>query len=405
MTDLKGKKILLGITGSIAAYKSAYLIRTFIKKGAEVRVVMTPSASSFIGNITISTLSKHKVFTDLSDGDSWNNHVELGLWADCMLIAPITANTLAKMAHGICDNMLLAVYLSAKCPVYFAPAMDLDMWKHPSTKNNINTLTSFGNIMISPTYGELASGLEGEGRMEEPDEIVKKIEKSFSISQDFAKTNVLISAGPTYEYIDPVRFIGNHSTGKMGVALAKECEKRGAKVTLVIGPNHLDLNDVNADIISVKSALEMLEAMKKVHDSQDIVIFSAAVADYTPMQVANQKIKKTEGNLNIELKRTADIAANLGNNKSADQIHIGFALETQNETSNALRKLEKKNFDLIVLNSLNDRGAGFGHDTNKVTIFSKQNQSGSSFPLKSKSEVASDILDKIVEFRLNKKSN
>lgn len=393
--SLQGKKILLCITGSIAAYKAAFLTRLFIKNKAEVRVVMTPASCDFISPLTLSTLSKHEVMTDISDGSSWNNHVELGLWADVMIVAPATATTLAKMAIGMADNMVVASYLSAKCPVFFAPAMDLDMWKHPSTQQNIDRLLSYGNRMIPVENGELASGLIGEGRMAEPENIVYHITHFFSQEQDLKGKKVLITAGPTYEKIDPVRYIGNHSSGKMGIALANEAGNRGAMVTLILGPSRYSCHHPNVTVVHTTSAEDMFLATKGSYPESDISIFAAAVADYTPSSPSETKIKKANNDLSISLMRTKDIAKEMGKIKSKNQINIGFALETNDVLQNALKKLEKKKFDFIVLNSLNDKGAGFKHDTNKITIIHK-NEAKKEFPLKSKNEVAKDIVDEVI---------
>ena len=393
---MESKKIILAVTGSIAAYKAAYIIRHLVKASAEVKVLMTPSAKEFISPLTLSTLSKNEVHTEIIDGESWNNHVELGLWADAMVVAPATANTLAKMANGICDTIVTAVYLSAKCPVFFAPAMDLDMWKHPSSQNNIALLQSYGNILIDAEEGELASGLYGKGRMAEPETIVKALSDHFSKKKELLNKEVLITAGPTYESIDPVRFLGNRSSGKMGLALAKACAERGANVKLVLGPSSLDSNIVGVETIRVESSDEMFEQCESLHGKSDIVIFAAAVADYKIAEVADQKIKKKDEELNLELIKTTDIAKTLGSRKKDSQIHIGFALETENEKSNAEAKLNKKNFDMIVLNSLNDKGAGFQHDTNKVSIFTTKGQSFE-FELKSKTEVAEDIVNTLID--------
>jgi len=357
---------------------------------------MTPAATEFISALTLSTLSKHDVHTHVIDGDSWDNHVELGLWADLMLIAPATANTIAKMAHGICDNIISAVYLSAKCPVFFAPAMDLDMWIHPSTQNNISLLKSYGNILIDVEEGELASGLVGKGRMAEPESIVGQLNKFFTQSQDLFEKKVMITAGPTYEAIDPVRFIGNHSTGKMGLAIAEECVKRGAQVNLILGPSALNIENPNIEVTRVKSGEEMYSACNLIHAQMDICVFTAAVADYRPQSVADQKIKKDGNTLELVLEKTRDIAYTLGKEKKSNQIHVGFALETTNEEFYAKKKLEKKNFDMIVLNSLNDKGAGFKHNTNKITIYSKDDDK-KSFELKLKTEVAHDIVNTLVK--------
>ena len=368
MKTLSNKKIIVAVSGSIAAYKAAHLIRLLVKSGNEVRVIMTPAATRFISPLTLSTLSKSKVFVDIMADEEWNNHVELGLWADLMLIAPATATTLGKMASGIADNMLVASYLSAKCPVYIAPAMDLDMWHHPSTRNNIQQLISYGNILIPVGYGELASGLVGEGRMAEPEEIVEFISHNIYKSDQLKGKNVMITAGPTYEAIDPVRFIGNHSSGKMGIALAEECAMKSANVTLILGPTHLKPTNKSIHIINVRSAEEMFSAALDHYPDMDISIMAAAVSDYKPRKALTEKIKKTEEELNINLSRTPDIAKELGRIKKDHQINIGFALETNNELENALKKIDKKNFNFIVLNSLQDKGAGFKHDTNKIKI-------------------------------------
>lgn len=395
---LTGKKIILGVSGSIAAYKSAVLARLLVKAGAEVKVVMTPSAHDFITPLTLSTLSKNPVLTDFSKDSTgqWNNHVDLGLWADAIVIAPASANTLAKMAHGLCDNLLLAVYLSARCPVLFAPAMDLDMLQHPSTQSNLFRLKEFGNILIEPTFGELASGLVGTGRMAEPEEIILKLEQHFSASKKLTGKTVLITAGPTYEALDPVRFIGNHSSGKMGFALAEELANQGASVNLVSGPTQQHTDHPRIAVKKVTSAEEMYTHCKDLFPKADITILAAAVADYRPIEAATQKIKKKEEDITITLTKTHDIAASLGKLKHNGQIIVGFALETENEHTNALKKLESKNFDLIVLNSLNDKGAGFGHDTNKVTIIDRKQQVRN-FELKTKKEVARDIVQAISE--------
>lgn len=392
--SLVGKKIVLGISGSIAAYKSILLVRLLVKEGADVKVVITPAAKDFVSPLVLSTLSKNKVVADLFEDDSWSNHVELGRWADLMVIAPLSCNTLAKMAAGMCDNLMLAVYLSATCPVMVAPAMDEDMWKHPATKNNLKSLESFGNKIIPVDAGELASGLIGEGRMAEPANILQYIQQFFFEQTDFSGRKVLITAGPTYEAIDPVRFIGNHSSGKMGIALAEEFAKRGGLVELVLGPSAQTVQTANIHITRVTSAEEMFNACATMFASCQIAVMSAAVADYTPIVAAEEKIKKADGNLHIELKRTKDILASLGAIKTKGQLLVGFALETQNEKAYALQKLEAKKADMIVLNSLNDEGAGFGKDTNKITIFDKNKQEYT-FPVKSKREVAKDIVDTI----------
>ena len=392
---LKNKKILLGITGSIAAYKAAVLTRLLVKAGAEVKIVMTSSAKGFVTPLSLSTLSKNPVLADLTENDSWANHVMLGRWADVMLIAPLSCNTLAKMASGLCDNLLMAVYLSAICPVVVAPAMDEDMWHHGSTKNNLKTLKTFGNHIIPVENGELASGLVGEGRMAEPETIVNWLHGFFLNENELYGKKILITAGPTYEQIDPVRFIGNHSSGKMGVAIAEEMKKRGGDVTLVLGPSDIQVNG-GINTIHVISAADMFNACEKIFPSVDIAIMSAAVADYTPLQPAKEKIKKTENDLAIPLTKTKDILKTLGELKTKDQILVGFALETNNEKENALQKLQSKNADMIVLNSLQDPGAGFGHDTNKITIFDK---AGKVYPfdIKSKKEVARDIVNTIIQ--------
>jgi len=395
---LDSKNVVLGICGSIAAYKSALLLRLLIKAGASVQVVMTPDATNFITPLTLSTLSKKPVLVDYFKPETgeWNNHVELGLWADMMVIAPITANTLAKMANGFCDNLLTAVYLSAKCPVYFAPAMDLDMWKHPSTVQNVAKLLSFGNIMIDPGTGELASGLHGEGRMAEPEDITTFLSAELKKKLPLADQKILVTAGPTYEAIDPVRFIGNHSSGKMGFAMADELALMGADVTLITGPSAQISGQRSVKRIDVTSAAEMLEACLAHFDNAKACIMSAAIADYTPVSVSAQKIKKQAGDMVIDLKPTVDVLKTLGTKKRAGQILVGFALETNDEEQNAIQKLQKKNLDFIVLNSLNDTGAGFKGDTNKITIIDRNLQK-TSFGLKSKNEVARDICNKVAE--------
>ena len=393
---LEGKKILLGITGSIAAYKSPFLVRLLIKAGAEVKIIMTPSAKDFVSKLTLSTLSRNPVLSDLFDETSWANHVMLGRWADVMLIAPLSCNTLAKMTHGQCDNLLLAVYLSATCPVVVAPAMDEEMWLHPSTKENINKLESFGNKIIPVEKGDLASGLVGEGRMAEPDQIVKYLNNNFFLPQPLKGKKALVTAGPTYESIDPVRFIGNHSSGKMGFTIAKELYKRGAEVTLIMGPTQLDFSANGIELIRVTTADEMYQACKKEFSKSDIAVMSAAVADYSPVETAKEKIKKSENKLTIELVKTKDILKSLGEKKKKNQVLVGFALETTNAKKNALKKLDSKNADMIVLNSLEDEGAGFSHDTNKITIFDKKGKEFK-FATKSKQEVAKDIVDTIIQ--------
>lgn len=391
---IQGKKILICITGGIAAYKINYLIRDLIKKGAEVQVLMTPSADNFVSKLTLSTLSKNPVFSDFySENGTWNNHVEFALWADLILIAPCTANTLAKMVHGMCDNLVIATYMSAKCPVMIAPAMDLDMYEHPSTKQNLEVAEDFGHIIIPAETGELASGLVGQGRMAEPETIAERIE-NFLVSNQGLKTlsgkTVLITAGPTYEAIDPVRFIGNHSSGKMGFSLAEEAAKRGAKVILISGPSSLSTSHPDIEIHRVTSAKEMFTEVFKYYETSDIAIASAAVADYAPQEIAKEKIKKNDDSLTIELVKNPDILKTMGERKSK-QFLIGFALETQNEEENALGKLQKKNLDMIILNSLRDEGAGFKSDTNKIKIFTKTDRK--EFNLKTKNEVAKDILN------------
>ncbi|TNE63709.1 MAG: bifunctional phosphopantothenoylcysteine decarboxylase/phosphopantothenate--cysteine ligase CoaBC [Bacteroidetes bacterium] len=391
------KKIILGISGSIAAYKSAYLTRLLVKKGAEVQVMMTESATGFITPLTLSTLSKHPVLTDVRSEDAWNNHVELGLWADAIVIAPATANTLAKLANGICDNILSAVYLSARCPVFVAPAMDLDMWKHPATRANLERLIAHGVHVIPVGHGELASGLVGDGRMAEPEEIMQYLEAFFDRSKPLLGKKALITAGPTFEALDPVRYIGNHSTGKMGIALAEALAEAGAEVTLVLGPTHLQTAHPAVQVIHTQSAQDMYQASAGFFPNADITILAAAVADYRPMDVSSEKIKKKEGQttLHLELTKTIDIAATLGAQKRPGQLLIGFALETNDEESNARTKLEKKNFDFIVLNSLRDAGAGFGHDTNKIAIL-RRDGTKSTFQLKAKTAVAEDIVAEII---------
>lgn len=392
---LNGKKILLGITGSIAAYKSVYLVRLLIKAGAEVKVIMTPSAKDFVSPLTLSTLSRNPVLTDLFDQQSWSNHVMLGRWADIMLIAPLSCNTLSKMATGQCDNLLLAVYLSATCPVALAPAMDEDMWQHPATKENLKKLESFGNKIIPVEKGDLASGLYGEGRMAEPETIIEFIQNNFFLTGPLQGKKAIVTAGPTYEPLDPVRFIGNHSSGKMGLAIAKELHERGADVTLILGPSSLEFSANGLSVIHVNTAAEMYAASNEAFDKADLAIMAAAVADYSPAAVANEKIKKNDQHLTIELTRTKDILKSLGEKKKREQVLVGFALETENGKKNAMDKLKRKNADMIVLNSLKDAGAGFKRDTNKVTIFEKGGQEFS-FPVKSKQAVAKDIVDTII---------
>jgi phosphopantothenoylcysteine decarboxylase/phosphopantothenate--cysteine ligase len=391
----RGKKILLGVTASIAAYKAALIIRLLVKEGAEVKVVMTPAAKDFVTPLTLSTLSKNPVIIDLFSESSWSNHVMLGRWADIMLIAPLSCNTLAKMAAGLCDNMLMATYLSATCPVAVAPAMDEDMWKHPTTKTNLQRLQDAGNTIIPVESGELASGLIGEGRMAEPENILKFLADNFFLTKDLEGKKVLVTAGPTYEPIDPVRFIGNHSSGKMGIALSEELAKRGARVNLVLGPSYNVVKHSGISVHKVQTAQQMYEACVKEFVDTDIAIMSAAVADYTPANQSAEKIKKSSETFNIELTKTPDILKALGEKKYNGQLLVGFALETQNEKEYALGKLKSKNADMIVLNSLKDEGAGFGHDTNKITIFEKGGNE-ISYDRKPKQQVAKDIVDRIV---------
>jgi len=391
---LQGRKILLGVTGSIAAYKSLLLIRLLVKEGAEVKVVMTPAAKDFVTPLSLSTLAKHSVLLDLFEGDTWANHVELGRWADLMVIAPLSCNTLAKMAQGLCDNLLMAAYLSAVCPVVVAPAMDEDMWKHPSTKANLKRIKEYGNHFIPVEKGELASGLFGDGRMAEPETILAYIQKLLLRKEDLAGKKALVTAGPTYEAIDPVRFIGNHSSGKMGLAIARELADRGALVDLVMGPSSLDVSYQGVTVHRVISAEEMYNACLTIFPGVNIAIMSAAVADFRPVAPAGEKIKKKEDTLILELTKTKDILQALGQQKNG-QILVGFALETTGERAYALDKLHKKNADLIVLNSLNDKGAGFGYDTNKITIFDRSGGE-TVYAQKTKQQVAADIVDKVV---------
>lgn len=398
MSILSEKKVLLGITAGIAAYKSASLVRLLVKAGAQVKVVMTPAAKDFITPLTLSTLSKNEVYTSFTNEEdenaTWNNHVELGLWADLFLIAPATANTMAKMSNGVCDNLLLAVYLSAKCPVYYAPAMDLDMYQHPTTQKSFEALTQAKNIQIPAAHGELASGLVGQGRMAEPEEIVAFVQDHLRAGLPLSGKKVLVTAGPTYEAIDPVRFIGNHSSGRMGFALAKVAASQGAQVVLITGPTHFSTQHAAIKEVHVTSAADMYKAVHKDFDTADIAIFAAAVADYRPKFVADQKIKKQESTLTIELEKTQDILASAGAIKK-QQFLVGFALETQNEVENAKKKLDKKNLDLIVLNSLRDKGAGFKTKTNKVTLITAQKEV-IPFEVKDKEDVAKDIISHII---------
>ena len=389
---LAGKKILLGITGSIAAYKTPMLVRQLIKKGAEVRVIMTPAAGDFVSQLTLSTLSKNPVLADLFDESTWANHVMLGRWADVMLLAPLSCNTLSKMASGFCDNLVMATYLSATCPVMAAPAMDEDMWHHPATQSNLNIIERNGCVLLPVGHGELASGLVGDGRMAEPEEIITYLEDHFGKTSQLKGRKALVTAGPTYEAIDPVRFIGNHSSGKMGYAIAEELADRGAEVTLISGPVHIPL-DGKVRLVPVTTADEMYRACMDAK-GYDIAVMAAAVADFTPSIVSGTKIKKGEGDLVLALKKTKDILGSLGKEKSPGQLLIGFALETNDEEANALKKLKEKNADMIVLNSLKDEGAGFGHDTNQVTLYF-QNGNSRKIELKSKKLLAKDIVDSL----------
>ncbi|MCU4155415.1 bifunctional phosphopantothenoylcysteine decarboxylase/phosphopantothenate--cysteine ligase CoaBC [Carboxylicivirga sp. A043] len=396
---LQGKKFILGISGGIAAYKCAQLTRLLVKEGAEVQVIMTKLAKQFITPLTMATLSKRPILVEFFDPENgaWNSHVDSGLWADAMIVAPATANTMGKMANGVADNLLITTYLSARCPVFVAPTMDLDMYQHPSTQRNMSTLRSYGNHLIEPNAGELASGLVGKGRMAEPEEIVAELKDFFAKKekQDLSGKKVLVTAGPTHEKIDPVRFIGNYSSGKMGYALAEELADRGAKVTLVSGPTQISTLNPNIERINVVSAEEMYEASSSRFEQMDAAIMCAAVADYTPVHKADEKMKRNDNELSVELKATTDIAAALGEKKSDKQVLVGFALETQDAMSNAQKKLIKKNLDFIVLNSLKDKGAGFNSYTNKITIIDKHNKI-KEFSLKSKADVASDIVDELV---------
>lgn len=386
--------IILGISGSIAAYKAAHLTRLWVKEGATVQVLMTEAATSFITPLTLSTLSKRPVLTDMSSESGWNNHVELGLWANALVVAPASANTLAKLANGLCDNILSAVYLSARCPVFVAPAMDVDMWHHPATQANMQRLRSYGVQIIPVGNGELASGLAGEGRLAEPEEIVEFVARYFQKQQDLSGKKALVTAGPTFEPLDPVRYIGNHSTGKMGIAIAEELTRRGAAVTLVLGPTALQPHNTAVRVLRVGTAQEMYAACTPLFPDMDITVLAAAVADYRPAIFSEQKIKKQDDDLNLALSKTVDIAATLGSQKKAHQILVGFALETNDALNHARQKLERKNLDFIVLNSLQDAGAGFGHDTNKITML-RRNGLQTAFDLKSKTEAAQDIVNEI----------
>lgn len=392
---LQGKKIAVGVSGSIAAYKSAILIRLLVQEGAEVKVIMTESASWFISPLTLSTLSKNQVVETLSTGGNWNDHVSLGLWADLLLIAPATANTIAKMAQGICDNMLLATYLSSKCPVWIAPAMDLDMWTHAATQRNVALLENDKVVVLQPNSGELASGLIGQGRMKEPEEILDSLKLYFHSSNDLVGTTAVVTAGPSYEAIDPVRFIGNRSSGKMGVAIAEELANHGAMVKLVLGPSQVNASHPNIETIRVESAQQMMEAVEKHQDESDVFVMSAAVADFKPESQANRKIKKSSDTIDLRLVKTPDIANRVGTTKKQGQILIGFALETDNELENARTKRVKKNMDLIVLNSLKNKGSGFGYDTNQVTLISATTET--ELPLMPKKEVAKWIVNWLIE--------
>lgn len=399
---IKGKKVLIGITGSIAAYKVVFLVRLLVTAGADVKIIMTDAAKEFVSPLTLSTLSKNKVLINIASEDTWANHVLLGRWADVMLIAPLSCNTLAKMAGGMCDNLLLAVYLSAVCPVVVAPAMDEDMWMHPATKRNIKVIEGYGNKVISVVKGELASGLYGEGRMAEPADIVTFLEETIFRDTKLSGKRALVTAGPTHEAIDPVRFIGNHSSGKMGIAIAETLYESGADVTLIVGPVDHSVRYKGINTIEITSASEMLKACLSAFRDTDVTVMAAAIADYTPEVTEKEKIKKNEGSLTIKLNKTIDILKTLGSQKQSSQLLVGFALETNNERENALKKLADKNADLIVLNSLNDVDAGFGYDTNKVTIFEKGGKEYS-FETKSKKEVAKDIVDIIIK-KLNDKA-
>jgi len=399
MSSLSGKKILLAISGSIAAYKSAFLTRLLLKEGAEIKIILTSFAEKFITPLTLATLSKNPVLQDLIENEAtgtWQNHVELGLWADLFIVAPATAHTLAQCANGLSDNLLVTTYLSARCPVFFAPAMDLDMYQHPSTKENLQRLLQFGNHIIPAEEGELASGLSGQGRMAEPEHILQYLKDFLQKAslQDFKGIHVLLTAGPTQESIDPVRFIGNHSSGKMGYALAEALAERGAKVFLVSGPTHLKISHPSIEKLEVYSAQQMYECCLEIFSKTQLTILAAAVADYAPKEVAAQKIKKKDNEMFIELVKTVDIAQNLGMQKKESQFMVGFALETNNELENAQSKLKRKNLDMIVLNSMQDQGAGFGHETNKITIIDKNGEI-LDFPMKSKKEVAKDIINRI----------
>lgn len=399
--QLSGKKILLAVTGSIAAYKTPILVRLLVKAGADVKVLLTEAAADFVSPLSLSTVSKHPVLSDIHDGAAWNNHVELGRWADILLIAPCSAHSLAKLATGLCDNIVCAVYLSAVCPVFIAPAMDEDMWAHPATRANLAKVRSFGNRIIPVGHGELASGLIGEGRMAEPEEIVSLLDAYFKDldprNQPLLGTKAIVTAGPTYERLDPVRFIGNYSSGKMGIALAEALAAKGADVSLILGPTHLRPANSNVQVIAVESASQMYEAATKYFPDAKIAIMAAAVADYRPAQIQDQKIKKNDAAFTLELTRTQDILKSLGSSKRPDQFLVGFALESEREIDNARMKLQSKSADLIVLNSLRDESAGFGHDTNKVTLLFADN-SIVELPLQSKTEIAGAIIQALLRY-------
>jgi len=399
---LKDKKILLGVTASIAAYKSTQIVRLLKKLGASVRVIQTEASLDFVTSLVLSTLSENDVIVDIVDKETnqWNNHVELGLWADYMIIAPVTAKTMSKMVEGNCDNQLIASYLSAKCPVYFAPAMDLDMYKHPSTQNNIKKLQEFGNKLIPVNHGELASGLVGEGRMAEPEEIIEFLLNDINSDKELFGKNCLVTAGPTQENIDPVRFIGNRSSGKMGMAIANELAEKGAEVNLVMGPSNISSSHYNINQINVNSASQMYDEVEKVFLDSDISVFAAAVSDYKPIKTYSEKIKKSDGNMEIKLEKTKDILLDMSSDKKDHQFVVGFALETENEEENAIKKLQTKNLDMIILNSTKDKGATFGYDTNKISIIEKD-LSVTNYDLKEKSEVAKDIVSSIIK-KINK---
>ena len=395
---MHGKHVILGVTGGIAAYKAAYLVRSLVKAGAEVKVIMTENAKKFVAPLTFSTLSGNPVYTEFFNPENgeWHSHVKLGLWADLFIIAPATANTIAKMAHGIADNLLTTTYLSARCQTLVVPAMDLDMYAHTATQENLETLRQRGVIVMVPASGQLASGLEGKGRMPEPDDILNFASNVLTRQQDLAGKKILITAGPTYENIDPVRFIGNYSTGKMGYAIADECASRGADVTVVSGPVSIEPNNKQVKVVNVRSASDMFNAAESLFESSDITVLSAAVADFTPVSKADSKIKREKDNLTLELRPTVDIAASLGKRKRSNQMLVGFALETDNEELNAKSKLERKNFDFIVLNSMRNPGTCFGSDNNQIKIIDRNNIV--SYPFKSKAEVAKDIVDKIASW-------